>query len=118
MSSSRPISTPRALWILTRLSLRRQLNQWHNIRFARKQRAFLQHSVPTGRIPPKNLVKRSATPTKGSGLPVFSIFLFLLLGFNGFMLGGRGLALLSSTVQNLNGSTGDRSRSLSPPKPV
>ena len=31
MNPARPIGTPRALWILARLSLRRQLNQWQSI---------------------------------------------------------------------------------------
>ena len=94
MSSSRPISTPRALWLLGRLSLRRQLNQWQSSRFGRKRKSFYEPSGTT----------RSATPGKSKSVSVFSIFLFIMLGFNGFMLGGRGLALLSSTAQNLSQS--------------
>lgn len=110
MSSSRRISTPRAMWILARLSLRRQLNQWQTVRFARERKSFLQplNPVPTGRVPFKDLVKRSATPTKAGGPSVFGIFLFVMLGFNGFMLGGRGLVLLSSTAQNLSDSNGNK----------
>ncbi|MGA3088988.1 MAG: type II CAAX endopeptidase family protein [Terriglobales bacterium] len=100
MSSSRPISTPRALWILARLSLRRQLNRWQSIRFARKRQARFRPSGEQG--------QRSATPAKNGGPPVFGIFLFLMLGFDGFLLGGRGLVLLSSTAQNLNDSTVDK----------
>ncbi|MGA7633599.1 MAG: CPBP family intramembrane glutamic endopeptidase [Terriglobales bacterium] len=39
---------------------------------------------------------------------MFGIFLFVMLGFNGFMLGGRGLALLSSTAQNLSDTNGNK----------
>jgi ABC-2 type transport system permease protein len=101
MSSSRPISTPRALWILARLSLRRQLNQWQSIRFARKRRSSIgTDASATG--------GRSATPPKGGGPSIFSIFLFLMLGFNGFVLGERGLALLSATAQNLSDSNANK----------
>jgi ABC-2 type transport system permease protein len=110
MSSSQPIRTSRALSILVRLLVRRQINQWQSIRLARKRKPFLQplNPTPTGTTPSKNPVKRSATPTKAKGFSVFGIFLFVMLGFNGFMLGGRGLALLSSTAQNLSDTHGNK----------
>jgi hypothetical protein len=111
MSSSRLISMPRALFILARLSLRRQLNQWQNVRFARKRRSFLQPATiatPSGSGSSADTVKRFATPTKSRGPSIFGIFLFLMLGFNGFFLGERGLVLLSSTAQSLNDTNGNR----------
>ena len=109
MSSSRPISTPRALWLLGNLALRRLLNQWQSIRYARKRRASRRPTtLATQTGDPAETTKRVATPPKGGGVPVFSIFLFLILAFNGFMLGGRGLALLSSISQNQSNSSSDK----------
>jgi ABC-2 type transport system permease protein len=111
MNSSRPISMARALFILARLSLRRQLNQWRNVRFARKRRSFLQPATiaaPSRGGSSADAVARSATPAKSRGASIFGIFLFLMLGFNGFFLGERGLVLLSSTAQNLSDTNGNR----------
>ena len=121
MSSSRQISTARAFWILGRLALRRQLNQWQSIRFARKRKSSFRqpsniqtsnlppsNSAPSGRSTANDLVKRSAAPSKAGGPPILSMFLFVMLAFNGFMLGGRGLVLLSSTAQNISDSTSDK----------
>jgi ABC-2 type transport system permease protein len=110
MSFSRPVPASRALWILVRLLLRRQMNQWQSIRLARKRKPFPQsvNPAPIGSTPFKTPVQRSATPTKAKGFSFFGIFLFVMLGFNGFMLGGRGLALLSSTAQNLSDTHGNK----------
>jgi membrane protease YdiL (CAAX protease family) len=110
MSFSRPVPASRALWILVRLLLRRQMNQWQSIRLARKRKPFPQsvNPAPIGSTPFKTPVQRSATPTKAKGFSFFGIFLFVMLGFNGFVLGGRGLALLSSTAQNLSDTHGNK----------
>lgn len=97
MISSWPIGTPRALWILASLSLRRQLNQWQSIRFARRRKS--RESLSS---------TRPASAPKTKRPSIFGIFLFLMIGFNGFMLGGRGLALLSSTAQNLSDDNADK----------
>ncbi len=92
MNSSRPISAARTVWLIARLSLRRQINMWQSARLRRKK----SYDLALGET------KRSATPSKSRGRSLFSIFILLAMAFNGFNFGARGLLNLSATSQNLS----------------
>src|SRR5579864_2530720 len=63
VNSGTPLSAARAVWIIGRLALRRQLNIWQSVRLARhKKRAE---------------AKRSGTPAKSSKRSLFSVFVIL-----------------------------------------
>jgi ABC-2 type transport system permease protein len=104
MSSTRPLSSFRALWIIGRLALRRQLNLWQSVRFGRKKKA---PELTSPELRPSAV--RSATPEKSTGRSVFSIFLVLIMGVNGFNLASSGLQKLSARVRNIT-ETSDRIR--------
>jgi ABC-2 type transport system permease protein len=95
MTSSRPISLSRTVWLITRLALRRQLNLWQSARLWNKKKN------PAGSVPGE-AAARSATPMKSSGKSVLSIFLLVVMAFNGFNIASRGLISLSSTSRNLS----------------
>jgi len=86
MSSSRRLSFTRTVWIIGRLALRRQLNRWQRIKGVRKKDPARA---------------RSATPSKTRGRPLLSAILLLGLGFNGFMMGNRGLVAISRAARNM-----------------
>jgi len=96
VNSSKPISTARAIWLIARLALRRQLNMWQSARFRRERRSAL--AVPGG-------PRRSGTPTKSRGRSVFTLFILLTMTFNGFFIGSNNLLRLSRTSRNLNVSS-------------
>lgn len=98
MSVSRPIGTARTIGLIARLALRRQLNIWQSARFGRKKKAAAELSSGAG-------VVRSGTPAKSRGRSVFSIFLLLIMAFNGFNIGSRGLIGLSATSRELDVSS-------------
>src|SRR5260370_6678693 len=91
MTSSRPIGTVRTVWLIARLSMRRQVNIWQRARFRRKK----SDALALGET------KRSATPTKSRGRSLFSIFILLVMAFNGFNIGARALLSLSATSRHL-----------------
>jgi ABC-2 type transport system permease protein len=91
MIYSRPISTARTVWLIARLSLRRQVNLWQSARFRRKK----SDALALGET------KRSATPTKSRRRSLFSIFILLVMAFNGFNIGARALVSLSATSRDL-----------------
>jgi ABC-2 type transport system permease protein len=93
MNSSRSISTSRTVWLIARLALRRQLNLFQSARVLRKKQ-------PPGGLPPSNQATRSATPTKSRGRSIFSIFILLIMAFNGFNIGARGLLSLSAASRD------------------
>ncbi len=95
MTSSRPIGLPRTVWLIARLALRRQLNLWQSARLWNRKKN------PVGSAPGE-AVSRSGTPAKSSGKSALSIFLLLIMAFNGFNIASRGLISLSSTSRNLS----------------
>jgi membrane protease YdiL (CAAX protease family) len=95
MTSSRPIGLPRTVWLIARLALRRQLNLWQSARLWNKKKN------PAGSTPGE-AAARSGTPAKSPGKSVLSIFLLLIIAFNGFNIASRGLISLSSTSRSLS----------------
>jgi len=93
MTSSRPISAARTVWLISRLSLRRLLNIWQSARFRWKK------SNPTA-INAAGEFARSGTPAKSRGRSVFNAFILLVMAFNGFNIGSRGLLSLSATSRD------------------
>jgi membrane protease YdiL (CAAX protease family) len=91
VNSPAALSTARAIWIIGRLAIRRQLNLWQSVRFARKRK--------------RAQAKRAGTPGKSGGRSFFGSFVFLLMLTNGFLVGSRGLTSLSATSQNIAEST-------------
>jgi hypothetical protein len=91
MTSSRPISNARTIWLIARLAMRRQINTWQGARFGRKKNDSL---VP-------GETRRSATPSKSHGRSLFSSFILLVMAFNGFSIGARGLLRLSSASRDI-----------------
>ena len=87
MNPPPPLSTLRALWIMGRLALRRQLNLLERIRFLRR--------FTSGQGP------RTATSTKSGRRSIFGGILFLFIIFNGFFIAARGLANISAISRNL-----------------
>ena len=87
MNPPPPLSTLRALWIMGRLALRRQLNLLEHIRFLRR---FTSREGP-----------RTATSTKSGRHSIFGGILFLFIIFNGFFIAARGLANISAISRNL-----------------
>jgi ABC-2 type transport system permease protein len=94
MTSSRPIGAARTVWLIARLSLRRQINMWQSARFRRKK-------SDASALTPAGEPKRSGTPAKSRGRSLLSIFVLLVMAFNGFNFGARGLLNLSATSQDL-----------------
>jgi ABC-2 type transport system permease protein len=94
MNSSRPIGTARTVWLITRLALRRQLNLFQSARFLRKKQ-------PPAGLPPESPAARSATPAKSHGRSVLTLFIMLIMAFNGFNIGARGLLSLSAASSDL-----------------
>jgi ABC-2 type transport system permease protein len=80
---------PRAVWIVARLSLRRQINMWQSARLGRrlKDNPALKLSGKTA---------RSGTSTKSRGRSFFSVFILLMMAVNGFFVSTTGLARLSA----------------------
>lgn len=99
MTTSRPISAARTIWLITRLSMRRQLNVWQSARFRRKKA-----KAPALNIDAKMV--RSGTATKSRGRSVFSILILLVMAFNGFNIGARGLISISATSRDLTADLG------------
>lgn len=93
MNSSLPLTTARTMWIIWRLSLRRQMNAIRSVRFARRKKATAELKLGAS-------ARRSGTPSKSRGRSLFSVFMFLILGFNGFNIGAQGLVRLSATARN------------------
>src|SRR5258708_3882837 len=104
MSSTRPLGSFRVLCTIGRLALRRQLNLWQSVRFGRKKKA----PEPTS-LKLRPAAVRSATPGKSTGRSVFSVFLLLMMGVNGFNLASSGLQKFSARVRNI-AETSDRIR--------
>lgn len=98
MNASRPIGAARTVWLIARLALRRQFNVWQSARFWRKKK-----DPPA--LPPNGEVQRSGTPAKSRGRSVFSLFLLLIMAFNGFNVGSLGLVNLSATSRDLSVSS-------------
>ena len=48
MIRSKPISTPRTVWLIARLALRRQLNVWQTARFGRKKNVVAAPNMANG----------------------------------------------------------------------
>jgi ABC-2 type transport system permease protein len=101
MTSSRPIGLSRTVWLIARLSLRRQLNLWQSARLWNKKKS------PAGSVPGEVIV-RSGTPAKSSGKSVLSIFLLLVMAFNGFNIASRGLLSLSANSSDSAGVASDK----------
>jgi ABC-2 type transport system permease protein len=97
MSSPRQLSSVRTLWIIGRLMLRRQLNLWQSLRLGRKKKKNELTSLELRAA----AVVRSGTAGKSSGRSLFSAFLLLVMGFNGFNLASIGLQKLSDRVRNI-----------------
>jgi len=98
MNASRPISTARTVWLIARLALRRQVNLWQSARLLRKKKA-------AAGSPPGEQTVRSGTPAKSSGRSVLGIFVLLIMAFNGFNIGARGLLSLSAASSDLTVSS-------------
>lgn len=98
MTLSRPISALRTVWLVARLSLRRLLNMWQSARL-RFRRAKPAAPVDAGRL------VRSATPSKSRGRSVFGAAILLLMVFNGFNIGSRGLLNLSDISHDVTVSS-------------
>ncbi len=92
MISHRPPSTTRAVWIVGRLALRRQINRWQGVRFGRKTR--------------DSEAQRSGTATKSGRRSIFGLCLFLLTIFSGFIVASSGIVRISALAQNLPQSPG------------
>src|SRR5580704_14726503 len=97
MSFPRRLSSVRTLWIIGRLMLRRQLNLWQSVRLGRKKK---KNELTSLELRPAAVV-RSGTAGKSSGRSLFSAFLLLVMGFNGFNLASIGLQRLSDRVRNI-----------------
>jgi membrane protease YdiL (CAAX protease family) len=95
MIGSKPISAPRTVWLIARLALRRQLNVWQTVRFGRKKHVQAAPNMANGAV-------RSGTPSKSRGRSIFSVFVLLLMAFNGFNIGARGLVALSDTTRSVS----------------
>jgi ABC-2 type transport system permease protein len=80
-------STARAIWIVGRLALRRQINRWQSMGFGRKPRAIEG--------------KRSGTPTKSGRRSIFGIGLFLLMILSGFVVSSSGVMRISMAARNI-----------------
>lgn len=100
MNSSRPISSLRVIWLITRLAVRRQRNIWKSIRLTRRKKKAPELSLTAE-------AKRTGTATKSTGRSIFSGFLLVVMGFNGFNIGAQGLARLSN-IANHVGEISDR----------
>ena len=72
----------RAVWIIGRLALRRQLNKITSFRFWRKSNG----TGGTG---------RSGTPSKSSGRSIIGAIIFLFMLMNGMFIGAHGISNLS-----------------------
>ena len=95
---TRQISSPRALWLISRLAFRRQINVWQSMRLNRKKKqksAVASADAST---------VRTATPSKFRGRSVFAIFLFVVMGFNGFNIATTEMRSISAGVLNLETS--------------
>ena len=99
MISSRPIGLSRTVWLIARLSLRRQLNLWQSARLWNRKKN------PAGSFPGEASI-RSGTPAKSTGKSALSIFLLLMMALNGFNIASRGLISLSGTSRNLSVPSG------------
>jgi hypothetical protein len=77
--------------------LRRQLNLWQSVRLGRKKK---KKELTSLELRPAAVV-RSGTAGKSSGRSLFSAFLLLVMGFNGFNLASIGLQKLSDRVRNI-----------------
>jgi ABC-2 type transport system permease protein len=93
MIASRKINVPRAVWLVARLYLRRQLNAWQSARLGRRAK-----DNPALRLSDK--AARSGTATKSRGRSFFSAFILLMMAFNGFFVSTNGLARLSELSRN------------------
>jgi membrane protease YdiL (CAAX protease family) len=88
MISAMPPNTPRAVWIIGRLALRRQINRWQSTRLGRRSK--------------DREGRRSGTPTKSGRRSLFGAVLFFLMMFSGFVVSSSGIVGLSSAVQNIS----------------
>ena len=75
----------------------RQLNLWQSVRLGRKKK---KNELTSLELRPAAVV-RSGTAGKSSGRSLFSAFLLLVMGFNGFNLASIGLQKLSDRVRNI-----------------
>jgi ABC-2 type transport system permease protein len=96
MSPTRRLGSAQAFWLIGRLALRRQLNLWQSVRFWRKKKK----TEPDPRGPEGRAAVRSGTAGKSAGRSVFSAFLLLAMGFNGFNLASSGLQNFSALVRH------------------
>ena len=87
MNSLLPLSTPRAIWIIGRLALRRQINRWQSARVGRKTKA--------------GDAQRSGTPTKSGRHSVFGACLFFLMVLSGFLVCSSGVVRIAAVARNL-----------------
>src|ERR1700722_12321222 len=87
MNSAHPPGAIRAVWIIGRLALRRQLNVMTSFRFGRKKSGTSEAS-------------RSGTPAKSTGRSIVGgvVFVFMLIG--GFSTGARGISGISAASLN------------------
>ena len=97
--TSRPIGAERTVWLISRLSLRRLLNVWQSARLFRKK-------TDSAAPPASGEFVRTATPTKSRGRSTLAAFVFLVMAFNGFNVGSRGLLMLSDTTRNVAAASG------------
>jgi ABC-2 type transport system permease protein len=87
VNPSASLSTTRAIWLIARLALRRQLNILQRVRWRRRRK--------------REEALRAGTPTKAGRRSIFGGFLFVVMIFNGFFIGSRGLASISAITRNL-----------------
>lgn len=92
---TRQISSARALWLIGRLAFRRQINVWQSLRLNRKKKQKATSS------PSDASATRTATPSKFRGRSVFAIFLFAVMGINGFNIASTEMRAISAGVLNL-----------------
>ena len=95
MNTGHCVSSVRALWLITRLACRRQVNFWQSLRVARKETASKVIALELGVA-----AARTATPAKARGRSLFSIFILLMMALNGFNMASGGLLKLSDSVLN------------------
>lgn len=86
MNSGRQPGTARAMWIIGRLAIRRQLNFLMSVSFPHRAGASGE-------------AKRSATPRKSSWHPIVGAIVFAFMLMNGMFIAATGLSRLSALSQ-------------------
>ncbi|GEM_PF-862003 len=87
MNNSQPPGSVRAIWIVGRLALRRQINRWLTYRFGRRTQPFG--------------AKRSGTRTKSGRGSLFGAVLFLLMVVSGVVVTSAGIVRISQITQHI-----------------